>query len=190
MHRLKKYQFKESDTATPEIQAFDCGDERWEREVSSWIKSPSGQNSVVEDMRQFGIAVWLYRADGELVGFASLGENTWSFPPPKGPKRRICYIPFIGIQKKFWGEPKDSDDKYSSQILDDVIECAVAQMHVYPAIGLSVDRDNVRAIRFYEKRGFTNAKSPRTDKTTGVVYERMFMIISNLREAPAPDQPA
>src|SRR3989442_36882 len=41
--------------------------------------------------------------------------------PPKGPKRRICYIPFIGIQKKFWGEPKDSDDKYSSQILDDVI---------------------------------------------------------------------
>src|SRR5882724_581410 len=127
---LTKVRFKESDLQLPEIKGFDCGPERWNVEVATWIKSPVGDNSVLVDMNQRGIEAWLYRTEtGELVGFASLGKNQWSLPPPKGPKHWINYIPFIGIHTKFQGEPKDAarDDKFAYQILDDLIEYAATK---------------------------------------------------------------
>ncbi len=131
--------------------------------------------------------MWLYRTDaGELVGFSSLGENTWSFPLPKGPKHRISYIPFIGVHERFQGEPRDAarDDKFAYQILDDLIEYAAektaARSDLYPVIGLSVDQQNTRAIRFYLNRDFVDAKSPREDRTTGLIYARVFLNIEGL----------
>jgi ribosomal protein S18 acetylase RimI-like enzyme len=181
--RLTRFRFKESDLQLPEIKGFDCGPERWNVEVATWIKSPDGDNSVLVDMKQWNTEVWLYRTDGgELIGYASLGKNQWSLPPPKGPKNWINYIPFIGVHKKLHGEPKDAarDDKFAYQILDDVIEYAATRTDVKPYIGLSVDRDNRRAIKFYENRGFVNVETPRTDKETKVVYERMLLNIENL----------
>jgi ribosomal protein S18 acetylase RimI-like enzyme len=184
---LKKYRFQEADLDLPEVQGLNCGPNRWDQEVANWIKTRSGDSSVLEDMRRFGIEVWLYRTDeGELVGFSSLGENTWSFPLPKGPKHRISYIPFIGVEARFQGEPRDvaRDDKYAYQILDDLIEYAAektaARPDLYPVIGLSVDQQNNRAIRFYLNRGFVDARSPREDRTTGVVFARMFLNIESL----------
>jgi hypothetical protein len=49
-------------------------------------------------------------------------------------------------------------------------------------IGLSVDTENSRAIRFYENRGFVDARSPRTDRESGVVYKRMFLNIESIVE--------
>jgi hypothetical protein len=54
---LKKYRFKETDLDLAEVQNFFCGPHRWEEEVAAWIKSRSGDNSVLEDIRQFGIEV-------------------------------------------------------------------------------------------------------------------------------------
>ena len=186
-HALKRYRLRETDLDLPEVQAFSCGPDRWDIEVATWIKSRSGSNSALEDMRQFGTEVWLYRTEeGELVGCASLGENTWSFPPPKGPKMLINYIPFMGLVQAFQGKPDGvaKDDKFAYQIIDDVIEYAVEKTagrpDLSPAVGLSVDRDNKRAIRFYMNRGFVDAKTPRTDKTTNVVYDRMFLNIESL----------
>jgi ribosomal protein S18 acetylase RimI-like enzyme len=186
-HPLTKYRFQEADLGLPEVQSFTCGPNRWDEEVAAWIKAAEGDNSVLEDIKQFGIEVWLYRTgEGELVGFSSLGENTWSFPLPKGPKHRISYIPVIGVHERFQGEPKDAerDDKFAYQILDDLIEYTAektaSRPDLYPVIGLSVDQDNTRAIRFYQNRGFVDARSPRTDKTTGIVYMRMFLNIEEL----------
>jgi hypothetical protein len=114
------------------------------------------------------------------------------FPAPERSKLLISYIPFIGIQHAFQGEPRDAarDDKFAYQILDDLIEYAAektaGRTDLYPAIGLSVDGDNKRAIRFYENRGFVNANTPRKDKRTGVVYERMFLNIASLVATPQP----
>jgi ribosomal protein S18 acetylase RimI-like enzyme len=111
---------------------------------------------------------------------------------PKGPKHWISYIPFIGIHTKFQGEPKDAarDDKFAYQILDDLIEYAVTKTDVEPYIGLSVERENRRAIRFYENRDFVDVKTPRTDKTTRVVYDRMLLSIANLVSRPGAVGPS
>ena len=79
---LKKTPFTELDLGFPEVQTFSCGGERWDVEVAEWIKSRSGPNSVLEDIERFGTEVWLYRtADGHLVGFSSLGQTTYIWPP-------------------------------------------------------------------------------------------------------------
>src|SRR5437588_4236074 len=97
VQRLKKQRFEEALIDLPEVQAFDCGQEPWEKEVADWIKSRSGDHSVLVDLKTWPSKVWLYWTDtNQLVGYASHGENTWSMPPPKGPKHRISYIPFIG----------------------------------------------------------------------------------------------
>jgi hypothetical protein len=49
---LTKFRFKESDWQLPEILGFDCGPERWNLEVATWIKSPDGDSSVLLDMKQ------------------------------------------------------------------------------------------------------------------------------------------
>jgi len=187
---LKKYRFREADLDLAEVQGFTCGPNRWDQEVAVWIKSRLGDNIVLEDIKRYSIEVWLYRTEeGELVRFSSLGENTWSFPLPKGPKHRISYIPFIGVHERFQGEPRDAarDDKFAYQILDDLIEYTAektaARPDLYPVMGLSVDPQNTRAIRFYLNRDFVDAKSPRADRTTGVVYTRMFLNIESLVES-------
>jgi ribosomal protein S18 acetylase RimI-like enzyme len=199
MWQLKKYRFDEADLDLPEIQAFDCGHQRWEVEAASWIKSRSGDNSALEDIKKWGIELWLYRLEtGKLVGFASLGENTWSVPMPKGPKCCINYIPFIGVHRLFQGMPRkaDRDDKFAYQILDDLIEYAAektsARTDLHPFIGLSVDRENVRAINFYKHRNFADVKTPRIDRITSVVYERMLLNIAQLVKVPfsPPDRVA
>jgi ribosomal protein S18 acetylase RimI-like enzyme len=183
---LTKRLFTEADLALPEIQSFHCGDERWDREVAGWIKSASGGNSVVEDMRRFGTEVWLYRDDqGELVGFSSLGQTTYTWPVGSKRKERVQVIPFIGVHAKFKGEPKDAkrDDKYAYQILDDLLACAAEKAlsgGLFALLVLSVDDQNKRAIRFYENRDFFDLKIPRVDTAAGITYMRMARYLDDL----------
>jgi hypothetical protein len=187
MIRLIQVPLAPADLDRPEVQQFYCGQERWEREVADWIKSRTGDNSVLEDMKQFDTKVWLYWTErGDLVGYSSLGENTWSLPLPKGPKQLISYIPFIGIQQHFQRQPADvgRDGKFAYRILDDLIERVadktVLRPDLQPFIGLSVDQDNKKAIKFYENRNFANTNCPKKDKNTGVVYDRMVLNIATI----------
>ena len=121
---LTKKPFTEADLEMPEIQAFDCGPDRWDIEVATWIKSASGDNSVIEDMKRFGTEVWLFRDDqGKLVGFSSLGQTKYTWPVGSKKKETVNVIPFVGVHKDFKGEPKEAerDDKYAYQILDDLL---------------------------------------------------------------------
>jgi ribosomal protein S18 acetylase RimI-like enzyme len=181
--RLAKFPFTAADLNLPEIQAFSCGAECWDVEVAAWIKTASGPNSVLEDMRHFGTEVWLHRTDtGVLVGYSSLGQTTYTWPPKSKRREVVSVIPFIGIDEPFKGEPKDAtrDDKFAYQILDELLAVAAGKTQRHPLVVLSVDRDNVRAIRFYEHRGFVNFKMPRVDQATGIVYERMARDLSDL----------
>jgi hypothetical protein len=175
---MKKTRFSEADLALPDVQAFSCGEERWEREVEEWIRSPSGENSALEDMKKYGTEAWLHwTEEGELVGVSSLGESRWSWPPPKGPKRLINIIPCVGVQKAFQGEPKDAppEERFAARILDHLIYEATTKTHRDPLIGLMVDEENRRAIRFYEKAGFERLVKPHVSR--GVTYLRMALDI-------------
>ncbi len=136
-------------------------------------------------MKKFGTEVWLHRTeDGVLVGISSLGENYWKWPPPNGAKKLISIIPCVGLHKEFFGEPRDaaSEMRYAAQILDHLIYEAATKTHRMPIIGLMVDEQNSRAIRFYEKEGFVQL--PSTHKSGGIVYKRMALDISGLVNQP------
>src|SRR5579871_1046116 len=108
---LVKYRFEEPDVDRPDIQDFFCGNSRFEMEVSDWIKSKSGANSAVEDMKKYGTEVFRYhRADDEvLVGFGSIGQQQCTWPPPKSKhKEVVSYLPYLGVQEQFKGQPEDA----------------------------------------------------------------------------------
>src|SRR5438046_1556169 len=100
-YRIHRIDFTPDMTSRPEVQAFECGSEVWQREVSNWIK---GQ--CLEEMGDDGCRIWLYvsEADG-FVGFGSLGTTLWSWPKNSSPRVNIALIPMLGIDRHFWGKP-------------------------------------------------------------------------------------
>src|SRR5262245_42150133 len=165
----------------PKVQGFDCGDEPWEREVSDWIKTPRGQGGALDELQQ-GNHVWLYvnEAD-EVVGFGSLGAAMQRWPRSKDPPLLVSSIPMLGVARQFWGQPPGpSEDRYSTRILADLIAEARQYQDERPILILFVHIENVRAVRYYERAGFTELHKPYTDKATGRVYKRMVLAL------PAP----
>jgi ribosomal protein S18 acetylase RimI-like enzyme len=162
-----------------DVQDFTCGDKPWQVEVAQWIKGESADNAL-KRMAQ-GTEVWLYRnANGEVVGYGSLGKSEWSWPPPKGPKQAVSIIPFFGVQTRFQGEPKNSprNARFAYQILMDLVAKAAA--HGTSVLGLFVDEDNTRAIKFYELAGFMSLT------VAGKKYRRMFLYLHGTAEGNVP----
>ncbi len=159
----------------PDVQDFFCGDGCWQIEVAQWIKGESEDNAIRRIAQ--GTEVWLYRnVDREIVGYGSLGTTDWSWPPPKGPKELVSIIPYFGVQARFQGEPADGprDDRFAYLIIRDLVAKAVH--HGTRVLGLFVDEDNQRAIKFYEHVGFMRLS------TGGKKYLRMYLY---LRQPPA-----
>src|SRR5437764_15357828 len=84
------------------VSGFHCGDDPWEREVSDWIKAPRGSGGAI-DALEHGDQVWLYAtAQGDLVGFGSLGEAVQRWPRAKDPPVPVTVIPMLGLDRRFW----------------------------------------------------------------------------------------
>jgi ribosomal protein S18 acetylase RimI-like enzyme len=82
----------------------------------------------------------------------------------------------VGIQKRFWGKPDGPpDERFSAQILDHLIFQAIGHTERQPLLGLFVDPRDVRAIRVYEKAGFTRFSKTYTDAASGVTYISMLL---------------
>ncbi len=155
-----------------EVQDFSCGDEPWQDEVTQWIKSTTIDECATKSIAQRNTQVWLYRtADGELVGYGSLGQSKWRWPPPKGAWETISIIPSFGVQSKYQGEPKEDppEARYASRIMSDLIGRAHAQGN--RLLGLFVHPKNARAIGFYKRIGFLAMPD------TGGDYLRMYLIL-------------
>src|SRR5262249_50409861 len=163
---LSKRPFQPADIYLPAVQNFDCGTEPWELEVSDWIKGKPG--GVLDDLNRAGSCeVWLYgTAEDGLVGFASLSEPSWGYPNRSDPKPNL--IPMLGIQRQFRGKPDGlKGDRYSAQIMDDIIAEARKHMERVPAIVLYVHPNNLRAIQFYRDTGFQDYHRTFTDQKSG-----------------------
>ena len=179
--RLRKVKFTRD--LLPRVQDFFCGDQQpWETEAAAWIKNSTAESPhdcAVLAVEQCGAQVWLHELEeGTVVGYSSLGPSGWRIPPPNGKRIEISVIPWMAIQKQFWGCPADADaaDKYSAYLMDDAIaEARLIQHHDAPYLGLLVHSRNRRAIRVYEKAGFVVVPGIYKDKAAGVEYTRMLL---------------
>lgn len=156
-HQLYGVEFTEADQAR--LVGFSCGDEVWSRAVREWILG----SDVLDSMKRWGTRVWLFETeDGNVVGFGSLGTTRWKWPPPDGPRTTLTIVPMLGVDQRFQGKPDDPEWRYSRQIMLHLIDEArrirkdwTGQPDQRPDwLILQVQRDNKRAIGFYEKFGF------------------------------------
>ena len=161
-----------------DVQNFSCGVDPWQVEVAQWIKAES-QDNALNRMTE-GTEVWLYRnAAGEVVGYGSLGKTEWRWPPPTGSWEVVSIIPYFGVQTRFQGEPRGAprNERFAYQIVRDLVVKAIR--HGTRILGLFVDGDNKRAIKFYEQAGFIALPAG------GKKYLGMYLY---LREPPAPSR--
>ncbi len=177
---LFKDVFTESDLE--EVQSFDCGNEPYQQEVANWLKGSLGADSALTSInhQERPGKVWLYRLeDGTLVGFGALGKSEWRWKGKKDPKIPLTVVIWIGLGKEFHGQPPGPrEQRYSWQILDDLIAEALEDEETHPVLGLFVQTANVRAIELYRRAGFTEELEPFVDKQTGVEYQRMAMVLN------------
>lgn len=155
-HQLYAVEFTEADQAR--LVGFSCGEEPWSAHVTEWILG----SDVLDSMKR-GTCIWLFEtAQGDIVGFGSLGTSVWKWPPPDGTKTTVALIPMLGIDARFRGQPSDPEWRYSRQIMGHLIDAGqqLAREKSGDAPGkpqwlvLMVHRDNARAIQFYKQCGF------------------------------------
>ncbi len=159
--RLRFVQF------VPELLDFDYGDEPYQKELADWM------NSDVQAALAAGTKVWLYvNQAGEVVGYGSLGVTRWKYPEPASRRVEVAIIPAVAIRRQFWGKPDgaEKDDRYSTQIMNHLLDEAAAWPGQLPAVGLFVRADNKAAIKLYERFGFKPFHHVYTDPATGRAY--------------------
>jgi ribosomal protein S18 acetylase RimI-like enzyme len=124
------------ETKLPLVQDFKCGDDTWAKHSAEWIKS-----NAIKSIRRFRTnRVWLYLdTQQNVVGFGSLGETTWPWPLPDGPRTSLAYIPQMAVHSDFQKQPVGvGETKYCKQILRDLIAKAMLLgpdklvLHVHP----------------------------------------------------------
>ncbi len=150
-----------------DVADFICGNEAYEAELAEWIRG-----EALQAMEQ-GAKVWLYYNENlEVVGYGSLGESRWKYPDPRSSKKTtLLVIPAVAIQKAFQGKPEgDRDQRYSSQIMSDLLATAQQWQGSYPALGLFVHPENVAAIKLYTRFEFRRFEREFKDPKTGQIY--------------------
>jgi hypothetical protein len=164
------------------VLSFDCGaDALWQTEVSDWIKAPPGAGGAADAVAS-GTLVWLYANDvGDLVGFGSVGETVQRWPSSKDPPIAASNLPYMAVARRFWGQPSGlpSKDRYAGTILRNLIAEAMQHRATRPLLTLQVCDQNKAGIKLYSDAGFKEYHKPRVDQTTGFVYKRMVLVLSD-----------
>jgi GNAT superfamily N-acetyltransferase len=177
MIQLKRVPF--SDALLPEVSNFDCGNELWEIEVASWLKAePSNPDSASALQKAGRCSVWVYRhpSTDDIVGFTSLGTSRWKWPAPNSKRVMVNIIPHFAVAKDFWGQPDGPRaERFSTQMLIDVVSEARSVQGVLPLLGLFVHEHNGRAIQFYKAHGFEFFDHRFEDDATGAHYPAMIV---------------
>jgi len=163
----------------PKVQGFDSGDEIWQTEVSDWIKAPREGNGAINDIVNGGLSVWIYAtAQGEVVGFGSLGEGMQRWPKSKDPEIPASIIPYMAVDRKFWGQPPGpKDNRYATQIVRNLVAEAQLFKENRTILNLLVYEGNAAAIKLYEYLGLKEYHKPRKDQSNGLLYKRMAVAL-------------
>jgi ribosomal protein S18 acetylase RimI-like enzyme len=145
-------EFTEADRG--DLVGFSCGDSMSGRLCTQWICG----SGVFDSLRR-KTKVWLYRNQSEkVVGYSSVGFVSWRWPLPDGNYTTVLYIPMIGIDQQYHGQPPEKAWRYSHQIMNHLIwSChQMNQERKSPVdwLTLKVLPDNAGAIRLYNQFDF------------------------------------
>jgi hypothetical protein len=150
-------EFTEADQG--DLVGFSCGDSMSGRFCSEWISG-----SGVFDSLKRKTKVWIYRNQTEIViGYSSVGFVKWHWPLPDGDYTTVLYIPMIGIDQRYHGQPPEKEWRYSHQIMNHLIlSCHQLnrerenreRKHPVEWLTLKVLPDNAGAIRLYKQFDF------------------------------------
>jgi len=141
-----------------DLVGFSCGDSTSGRLCTEWISG-----SGVLDSLKRKTKVWIYRNQTEnVVGYSSVGFVKWHWPLPDGDYTTVLYIPMIGIDRRYHGQPPEKEWRYSHQIMNHLISSCHRmngerkQELKQPVewLTLKVLPDNAGAIRLYNQFGF------------------------------------
>ena len=130
-------------------------EERWEQDVSEWIKAPYGGQGALDAVRDKIAEVWLYEDDqGNLIGFTSLGSASVDTTTEKALPSSVYTVPYFGIHTKFRGKPDGPrEQRYAWRIFQGLIEEA-ERRGKYTTLTLYVAPDNPACQGFYPLFGF------------------------------------
>jgi GNAT superfamily N-acetyltransferase len=158
------------------VANFNCGSEPWSVAATIWIAAPLEFNGALKSIRDHGTKVWLFYLGPLLVGFGSLGRTTSPWPAPTSDAKEVIgYIPQVAIDCDFHGQPPGSTERFSTQIMSHIL--AVAASEALRFVGLRVDADNAKAIKFYQRIGFSTL--PGTVNLHGREFVRMIIRLSH-----------
>ena len=123
--RIERVEFSWKDHKQKLVSNFDCGQEPFALEVASWIKSPPNKLESAARMlnRKQVEKVWLFLEDRNLIGFTSIGKDTWGFES-SGKKKKVLLLPYLGVSVDFHGEKKknpETNRSYMRHLMLDVL---------------------------------------------------------------------
>jgi ribosomal protein S18 acetylase RimI-like enzyme len=121
--------------------------------------------------------VWLYFNGAQsVVGYGTLGRTRWRWPTPDSPREWVYAIPWVGIRSEYQGQPPGpQEDRYSRQIIDDLIAEATDRTDSLPILGLFVHPQNQRGQRFFRNAGFRLSHQTYIDRFTQTEYLSMSL---------------
>lgn len=145
-------EFTEADQE--DLVGFSCGDSMSGRLCTEWISG-----SGVFDSLKRKTKVWIYRNQTDnVVGYSSVGFVKWRWPLPDGDYTTVLYIPMVGIDQKYHGQPPEKEWRYSHQIMNHLISSCQQlnreRKHPVEWLTLKVLPDNAGAIRLYNQFDF------------------------------------
>lgn len=151
-YELVADEFTEADQG--DLVGFSCGDSMSGRLCTEWITGSSVFDSLKRKTK-----VWIYRNQtGNVVGYSSVGFVSWHWPLPDGDYTTVLYIPMVGIDQRYHGQPPEKEWRYSHQIMNHLIlschQMNSKRKHPVEWLALKVLPDNAGAIRLYNQFDF------------------------------------
>jgi hypothetical protein len=158
----------------PAVQSFDCTSDPaqpWETKVNDYLKGSPESYSAAQDLAKFQTSLY-YSDSGALIGFATLGQQEWSFPKPYRKRMKCSLLRAFGIDRHFQRLPSGvpRQERYAWEVMRDVQSRAEETGN--RALALFVDKQNEKAIAFYRAYGFALIEEDREN------YYRMILNIS------------
>jgi ribosomal protein S18 acetylase RimI-like enzyme len=142
------------------VRDFSCArpgqaEERWEQDVSWWIKAPLGEGGALDAVRDKTAEVWLYLDDQEnLIGFISLGVAPVDTTTASTLPSSVYTVPYFGIHTKFRGQPDGPrEQRHAWRIFQGLIDEAERRGN-NTTLTLYVDPANPAYQGFYPLFGF------------------------------------
>jgi GNAT superfamily N-acetyltransferase len=153
------------------VRSFDCGTEPWETEIRDWLLAPPGQDGATDDVEIRNNPVWLYATDaGDLVGVASFGPASASYPKNSSPRLPATCITWLAVDRRHQRQG------YGQRILEDVLAQAVALRDQFPLVTLRVHTGNTAALEWYRRNGFATIGKP--SMFGSALYQRMVLLLT------------